>query len=339
MIMVPDKESSTESTSVIVTGGAGFIGSHIVEYLVNRGYRVTVYDNFDNGDKRNLEDVLSEIDIVEGDILDQEQLTNAIEGHDVVSHQAAQLKITTAVETPQQDLAVNTRGSLNVFDAAVETGVSEVVYASSACVYGQAESIPQSESHPTEPNWPYGVSKLAVEKYANIYANAYDVPFTGLRYGITYGPKEWYGRVMTVFLKRALDGKPPVVWGGHQQRDFVHVTDAARLHAAVVGATTSGSTVYNVGTGVATSIDDLAHTVLDVVELDAEVVYEDIDPGEDSKKVERDRLPQELEQMVLNPQKAKLELDWEPKIDLQTGLKRQYEWIQNNAERWENPSY
>ncbi|NHN60116.1 MULTISPECIES: NAD-dependent epimerase/dehydratase family protein [Halorussus] len=332
--------SNLECTGdVFVTGGAGFIGSHIVELLVENGYDITIYDNLSTGNLSNIEHIHNSINFIEGDLLDADRLTTAMDGHEIVSHQAAQLEITTAMEEPQTDLEVNTSGSLNVFDAVVENDISKVLYASSACVYGQAKTTPQSEEHPTDPNWPYGVSKLAVDKYANIYSKTYDIPFVGLRYGITYGQREWYGRVMTVFLKRALNGKPPVVWGGEQVRDFVHVRDASRLHNLAVESDTTGHEIYNVGTGVATSIKELAKLVVESTNLDRDIVFEDIEPGEESKQVERDRLPQELEKMVLDPSKAKQKLDWEPQVNLREGLSLQYEWLKENRERWQNPSY
>lgn len=326
-------------TDIFVTGGAGFIGSHIVESLIDRGYNVTVYDNLSTGNLSNLNHLSGEFEFIEGDILNFDRVLTAMEGHDIVSHQAAQLEITTAMDTPQADLEVNTTGSLNVFEAAVKNNISKVIYASSACVYGQAESIPQSEEHPTQPNWPYGVSKLAVDKYANIYTETYDIPFVGLRYGITYGPREWYGRVMTVFLKRALNDEPPVVWGGEQERDFVHVSDAARLHNAILDTEIEGSEVYNVGTGVKTSINELASLIVEITNIDTEVIYEDVGQGEESQKVERNRLPQELKQMVLDPSKAEQDLGWKPNILLREGLKRQYAWVLENSDQWKSPSY
>jgi len=327
-----------EHSTILVTGGAGFIGSNIVKSLVEEGADVIVYDNFSTGSRNKLKPVLDKIEIVEADILDWDRLTTACQGVDAISHQAAQLEITSAIEEPESDLETNTTGSLNVFKAAHEHSVEKVVYASSACVYGQADEVPQSEDHRTEPNWPYGVSKLAVDKYAEIFGQYYDIPLIGLRYGITYGPQEWYGRVMTVFLKRALSGEPPVVWGGDQIRDFIHVDDAVALHNECLrkGLPT---TQFNVGTGVATTIRKLAEAVVEVTGMDQDVLYEDIDEGESSNHVERDRLPMELQRMQLDPSKAKRLLDWEPTVGLNEGLERQWDWLQDHEERWTEASY
>lgn len=125
-------------------------------------------------------------------------------------HHAAKLEITTCIDDPVQDMRTNGEGTLNVFNVAVKQGIKKVIYASSACVYGEAKYIPQDEKHPKNPNWPYGVSKYAAEKYADIYHSYDDIDTIGLRYAIIYGEREWYGRVLTIFLKRGLEGTPPV---------------------------------------------------------------------------------------------------------------------------------
>src|SRR5690606_31912049 len=154
------------------------------------------------------------IQIVEGDILDHEKLKAAMKGHHVVSHQAAQLEITHCVDDPIDDLRSNTIGTLHVFQAAVANGIEKIMNASSACVYGHPLYKPSDETkHPTNPNWAYGASKLAAEKYGQIFCELYKLPIVSFRYAIIYGEREWYGRVLTIFLKRILEGKNPVVFG------------------------------------------------------------------------------------------------------------------------------
>ena len=195
---------------VLVTGGAGFIGSHIVFSLVNQGANVRVLDNFSSGLRDNLTDVGEDIEVLNGDVRDANVVHRAMHGCRVVSHQAAQLEITKCLEDPLDDLKANTVATINIFDAAAKAGVERVIYASSACVYGQPEYLPSDEAkHPTNPNWPYGVSKLAAEKYAAIYHKLTGIPIAGLHYAIIYGPREWYGRVLTIFLKRLLSGQAP----------------------------------------------------------------------------------------------------------------------------------
>jgi UDP-glucose 4-epimerase len=322
---------------VLVTGGAGFIGSHIVESLVEQGSEVIVYDNFSSGSMENLKHSLKSIKVIKGDILDYSKLSEACKGVNVVSHQAAQLEITKCIDDPIGDLKTNTEGSLKVFNAAIKNGVEKVIYASSACVYGQAQYVPQDENHPTVPNWPYGVSKLAVEKYANIYNEYYGVSTIGLRYSIIYGTREWYGRVLTVFLKRALEGKAPVVWGGDQIRDFCYVTDVIAFHNLLIKNCEVKNGVFNVSTGIGTSISNLARLVTNIFDLD-DPVYETINEGEMSKEIGRKRLPLELKRMVLDNSNA-MRLGWKPQIELKEGLRKEYAWLKGEIHRWKRMSY
>jgi len=328
---------------VLVTGGAGFIGSHLVEDLVYRGATVRVLDNFSSGDLANLATVRNDVEIIEADILNADAVQSAMLGCEIVSHQAAQLEITRSIQDPIYDLRVNTEATLNVFQAAVKTGISRVIYASSGCVYGQAEYIPSDESkHPTNPNWDYGVSKLACEKYAAIFSERYSLSMTGLRYAIIYGPREWYGRVLTIFLKRLLDGEPPVVFGdGSQKRDFTFISDLVRLHSAVIAQDILGHEIFNVSTEVATTIKDLAYLVVEITGSPINPIYEDIKPGEHSQIIaeNRMRLPSELQAMVLDVTKAKVRLGWQPQITLREGIHAEWQWLRQNRHRWKNISY
>ncbi len=328
---------------ILVTGGAGFIGSHIVESMVRQGAKVRVLDNFSSGLRENLEDVGDDIEVLNGDVRDANVVHRAIRGCHIVSHQAAQLEITKCLEDPLEDLRANTVATINVLDAAGKAGVERVIYASSACVYGQPAYLPSDEEkHPTNPNWPYGVSKLAAEKYAAIYHNLTGIPITGLRYAIVYGPREWYGRVLPIFLKRLSEGKAPVIFGdGSQQRDFTFVEDVVALHDALLAKDVPGHEVFNVSTGIGTTVKQLAELTVAVTGAAVEPSYEDIRPGQRSEVVDeqRMRLPCELEAMVLDPRKAQRLLGWEARLDLRTGLAREYEWLRANPGRWQKMSY
>ncbi len=179
---------------VLVTGGAGFIGSQIVESLVRQGAKVRVFDNFSSGLRENLAAVAGDVEVVEGDCRDPGAVRDAVRGCDVVSHQAAQLEILRCLEDPIDDLRSNTEATIHVLEAAAKQGVARVIYASSACVYGQPKYVPSDETrHPTEPNWAYGASKLACEKYAGVYHEMTGIPMVGFRYGIVYGLKRGAG--------------------------------------------------------------------------------------------------------------------------------------------------
>lgn len=322
------------TSKVLVTGGAGFIGSHIVDDLLDSGARVRVIDNFSSGHMDNLSHIKNQIEIIEGDILNIDDLSNAASGVDAISHQAAQLEIIKCIDDPVEDLRSNTIGTLNVLEVARRLDIPKVVFASSACVYGQACYVPQDEAHPTMPNWPYGVSKLAAENYARLYSDYYGIDTIGLRYSIVYGAREWYGRVLTAFLRRALDGKPPVVWGGEQERDFIHVNDVVRFHNQCLVKDTWNTPIYNVSTGKSTSIKQLANLVCKLFNL-PEFIYEGINEGESSELVEgRIRLPAELKRMVLDNTAAMREMDWEPQVPLDQGIILEMEWLEKYPKRW-----
>lgn len=330
-----------KGVSVFVTGGAGFIGSHFVHDLVEAGARVTVFDDFSSGLEGNLASFEKDVKIVRGDVLDYERLRIAMDGHEMVSHQAAQLEITRSIGDPLFDLRTNTVGTLNVLRAAAEVGIRKVVNASSAGVYGQAQYVPQDENHPTNPNWEYGVSKLAAEKYARIYSDTRHFGVVSLRYAIVYGEREWFGRVLTIFLKRALQGLPPVVFGkGEQVRDFVYVGDVARFHRMCLEDERLNNRVFNVSTGVGTSVTELASLVCEISDGGMSPLIEDVREGERSRMVDgRMRLPSELQTMVLSYSSAQAAVGWVPEVELREGLRREWDWLKANATRWSRMSY
>lgn len=325
-----------------MTGGAGFIGSHLVRDLVTNGAHVTVYDNFSTGLDENLADIDGDVSIVRGDILDFDSLVSSMRGHDVVSHQAAQLEITRSIGDPIFDLTTNTIGTLNVLRAATDLGIGKMVEASSAGVYGQAENDLQAEGDPTNPNWEYGVSKLACEKYSAIYCErTAGLSVTSLRYAIVFGEREWYGRVLTLFLKRALAGLPPVVFGdGTQTRDFVYVADIAALHRRCIETDHSGHLVLNGSTGIGTSVSELARIVCEVTGLDKPPVFDDVAEGEVSQLAGgRLRLPSELGHMRMTPELAEKSVGWVPETGLREGIENEWAWINEYSERWIEMSY
>ena len=321
---------------ILITGGAGFIGSHITDSLVQKGAKVTVFDNFSSGRMDNLQTVKDKIRIIKGDILNYSALEEACKGMEVISHQAAQLEIFKCLEDPVLDLKSNTTGTLNILNAAVKNRVKMIVNASSACVYGQAQTIPQNEEkHPQKPNWPYGVSKLAAEKYCRIYSELYNFPIVSLRYGIVYGEREWFGRVLTIFCKRVLNKQNPIVFGnGRQCRDFVYAGDVIDMHNRCLEKEVTGE--YNVATGIKTTISQLANLVIKVSGKDLKAIYDDPKEGKFSRHMpERRRIPQELKTMVLDITKAKKDLNYKPRIGLSEGIKRELKWAGLNLKFWE----
>ena len=323
---------------VLVTDGAGFIGSHIVESLLKMGAEVVVFDNFSTGTMDNIESMkqYAGLSVIKGDILSLNDLKKAMGNVAVVSHHAAELEVFTGINNMHLDLKINTEGTLNVLKTAMEAGVEKFIYASSGGVYGQAQSLPQSEHHPLDPHWPYGVSKLAGEKYCTMAWHLYGFATTSLRYSIVYGPREWYGRALTLFLKKCLENKPPVVFGdGKQSRDLVYISDVVEAHNKVIFNDNTNGKVFNIGSGKRTLIKNLAETIIKITALNLMPIYDNPKEGEESEyQPGRKRLVGELKDFVLDISYAKRIFGYSPKVGLEEGIKKELEWINNNRSRW-----
>jgi UDP-glucose 4-epimerase len=240
---------------VVVTGGAGFIGSHIVDAYVERGWSVTVLDDLSTGDRSN---VNPKARFVQGDVLDGEVLADAIrEGVDVVNHHAAQMDVRRSVADPAFDAEVNVVGTLRLMERARACDVRSVIFASSGgAAYGEPVFVPQTEEHSFAPMSPYGAAKLSVEYYLGFYRQVYGMRTVALRYGNVYGPrqrKDGEAGVVAIFGGKLLAGEPATINGtGEQTRDYVFVQDVVRANMAVSDSGLSGA--FNVGTGVETSV-------------------------------------------------------------------------------------
>jgi UDP-glucose 4-epimerase len=331
---------------IFLTGGAGFIGSWITAKYAQAGHSVTIFDNFSSGRMENIEGLNERnIRVVNGDIRDYRVLKKAMDGHDFVCHQAAQLEITTAIQEPEKDAEINIVGSMNVLRSMKELGIRSAVFASSACVYGNIETYAVSEDHELQPNWEYGVSKLAVEKYCDIYCMYEGLNIASLRYAIVYGEHEWYGRVLTSFLKRATQGQSLIVFGnGYVVRDLIHVEDVAELVFRLTQVPLSGHLILNVSSGIALTINQLAEHVRRVAHkvdsIDLQIEHEDVAEGAVSHAIEgRIRLPRELRIMSLDNSRAMKITGWKPAVGLDQGLEREYQWIKANPGRWTKMSY
>ncbi len=332
------KNQKLNGLKLFITGGAGFIGSHIVNLLANTtGVQITVYDNLSTGKLANLEKIRSKINFIKGDILNYKKLKDASKGFDVISHQAAQLELIKGNKDLSLDVNINLLGTINVARAAVENNIKKIINASSACVYGQNISgKPSNEKSPTDPNWGYGASKLAAEKYLNIFAEDYKLSVFNLRYSIVYGPGEWYGRVLTIFLKRVIQNLPLVVFGnGEQLRDFVYVEDVASVHKHLLESSLSGCHAFNISTGKATSINELASLVVHNISSNIKLIHEEIEEGAFSKIVKnRIRLPAELKIMWLDNKLAEKMVGWLPKVKLEEGLNEEFKWLKQHKDAW-----
>lgn len=214
----------------LVTGGAGFIGSNIVEELLKRGYTVRVLDNFSTGKRENLKQFNKDIELIEGDIRSYHIVQQAVKGIDVILHQAALPSVPRSIKDPITSNEVNVVGTLNILEAAKDAGVKRVVYASSSSVYGDNPELPKHEKMMPNPLSPYAVSKLAGEKYCNVYSRLYGIETVALRYFNVFGPKQdpnsQYSAVIPLFIKAIMNDKQPTIFGdGTQSRDFTYVAN------------------------------------------------------------------------------------------------------------------
>lgn len=251
---------------VLVTGGAGFIGSHLVRALLARGDRVRVLDNFSTGRIENLSGLNGSLRVIEGDLRNLHAVEQAVKGIELVFHQAAMVSVPQSMHDPDTCFEVNVQGSLNLFEAARRAGVTRVVAASSCAVYGDSDALPLQESGKVTSLSPYAASKQAMEVYAEMYTRAFDLPVVSLRYFNVYGPGQNpdsdYAAVIPIFIRRALEGQALYVHGdGRQQRDFIYVGDVGRANLMATAAPDAPGSVYNVCTGEATSLLDLVKSL------------------------------------------------------------------------------
>ena len=248
----------------LVTGGAGFIGSNIVEELVRRGQKVRVLDSFITGKRENLKPFLGRIGIIEGDIRDKNALRKALEGIDYVIHQAALRSVPKSVDDPFTTNDINVFGTLNLLMEAKKRGVKRLVYASSSSVYGDARSFPQRETDTVSPISPYGVSKLAAENYCVTFAKTYGLETVSLRYFNVFGPRQnpesKYSAVIPAFLFAIMEGKSPVVeWDGKQSRDFTYVGNVVEANLRACAVKGISGEVLNIACGTTTSVNAIVN--------------------------------------------------------------------------------
>ncbi len=298
----------------LVTGGAGFIGSHIVEILVKKGHSVRVLDNFSSGSRSNLDAVHgnSMLDIVEGDVRDAELVRRLATGIDGIFHQAALVSVPQSLEQPALSFDINVRGAVAVLESARLAGVRRVVLASSAAVYGNSTALPLSESIQTNPLSPYALDKCTMEHYADQYHRLYGLETTVLRYFNVYGPRQSpassYSGVISLFLDRVGCGKGITVFGdGEQSRDFAHVLDVVQLNIAAMTEYNATHRIYNVGSGHETTINELIEILSEVAGHRPPVSYAPARTGDIRRSCADIRL-------------ARGELGYQPQWNLRRGL-------------------
>lgn len=327
--------------NILITGGAGFIGSHLVDhYLEREAAKVVVFDDFSTGFKENLNHKgKKQLKIVKGSILDGKLLEQTVRNEEIeiIDHEAAELEVYTGILNVKKDAEINITGTLNVLNAVMKNSIQKVLFASSGSVYGEAEYVPVDENHLLTPHWPYGVSKLSAERYCIQYFRLYGLNVTAFRYSIVYGPREWFGRVLTMFIKRIfLEDKPPVVFGdGSQVRDFVHVKDLVKAHVLAIENPKSAGEVFNISSGKGISIKELAEILIELSGKKFKPIFDNPPEGEASSfQPERIRLRGELKRFVLSFDKARRILGWRPSVNFREGVSEELEWIMQNPKRW-----
>jgi UDP-glucose 4-epimerase len=261
--------------SALVTGGAGFIGGHLVERLLAERWAVRVFDDLSSGRESNLADTLRSIDFVHGDIRDESALTRAIEGVDVVFHLAALASVPRSLAEPIRTNSINVGGTLGVLEAARRAGVRRVVYAASSSAYGDNGDLPTVETVEANPSSPYALQKYTGERYCRLYHELHGLETVSLRYFNVYGPrqdpKSEYAAVIPRFVAAALEGTPADVYGdGLQTRDFIFVSDAVNANILAADASDAAGHVVNIASGVRTSLLELWQSICDLVGVDLE---------------------------------------------------------------------
>lgn len=301
---------------VVVTGGAGFIGSHIVEQSIARGDQVAIIDNISTGKETHIHPDASfyRLDLTSDRLLGVLQK----EEPEVVIHQAAQVHVTTSVENPVYDATNNIIGTINLLEACRLTGVKKVVYASSAAVYGNPEYLPIDEQHPIHPLSGYGISKFTPEHYLAVYHHLYGIQYTILRYANVYGIRQdprGEGGVISIFVDKILSDQPLTIFGdGEQTRDYIYVEDVAKANLAAIAA--GDGEIVNIGSGISTSLNDVVKLFHSISGKQLQVDYGSERPGD-------------IKHSYFNIKKARSVLSWEPTISLAQGLRHTYEYYQN----------
>ena len=262
---------SNSSGRILVTGGAGFIGSHIVERLIKEDCEVGVIDNLSTGSESNIATHIraKKVRLFNCDISDFAGVSEIVQEYETIIHEAALVSVSRSVEDPATVNSVNVDGSLNLLKAAVDSKVQKFIFASSSSVYGDSETLPKKESMTTNPISPYGVSKLTAENYCTTFARVYGLKTVSLRYFNVYGPRQKsgpYSGVIPIFVKKVLSGEAPAVNGdGNQIRDFTYVDDVVQANILCLKKSVRPGEVYNVAAGKTISINDLASRIIELV--------------------------------------------------------------------------
>ncbi|MEB3327601.1 MAG: NAD-dependent epimerase/dehydratase family protein [Candidatus Sericytochromatia bacterium] len=309
---------------ILITGGAGFIGSHLVEHHLRAGHQVAVLDDMSGGTRANLTGLLDRVPVFQVDIRDGAAVRATLAAYrpHVVSHHAAQVSVRASADDPLADAETNLIGLLHVLSGCVVQGVRHVVFASSGgTVYGDTPRVPTPEDEPPAPLSPYGISKEAGERYVRCFEASHGLTAAVLRYGNVYGPRQQpHGEagVVAIFARKLLAGEAPTIqWDGEQRKDFIHVEDVARAHMLAARPGVSGT--WNVASGVGTSINALYQAI-------AGQLGASVRPGRAARR------PGDVRASLLAVDRIRQDLGWTPRIDLEVGLIDTLAWCRATHE-------
>ncbi len=313
--------------TILITGGAGFIGSHLAEKYVLEGYLVKVLDDFSTGKVNNIRSLFNypNFKLIKGDITDKGLVRDAVRDVDVVFHLAAQVHVDKSIIEAERTFQVNAQGTVNVLEAVLQNNVEKLIYASSSEVYGSAVKVPMDELHPLNPASPYAASKVAADRMCFAYWNTYKLPVIVVRCFNTYGIRQadsGYAGVIPLFIKRVLQGLPPIVYGdGHQTRDYMYIKDTVQAYDLVMKSSNLFGRAVNFGTGKETSIVEIAYTILGLLGSKMLPIHASERPGEVSR--------------LCSDIKLAKELGFNPQYDIRQGLEELTDWYkQGNHDGW-----
>lgn len=318
---------------MLVTGGAGFIGSHLCEKYTKEGHTVLCLDNFTNGNLVNIRHLLDykNFKLINGDIRDFDLLEKVVRDADVIFHLASQIHVDRSIIEPRMTYEVNVLGTQNILEAARTYDVQKVIYVSSSEVYGSAEYAPIDENHPLNAPHPYGASKIAADRTCYAYIQTYHMNITIVRPFNTFGPRQkdsGYGGAISIFAKRALNGMPPIIYGdGNQTRDYTYIEDLINAFHLILNHADPIDKPVNLGTGRDIKIIDLANTIIDLCGQSGNIKPVNVEPR-----------PGEVKRLIANNLLAKELFGWEPEYTLEDGLSKFINWYKNyKSEEWSKP--